>query len=83
MGTWAWYSLGIRISGRTAVEVTRDPQARFLARAAADTLREHGHEIGTVVDPFVGSGNVLYHLVRQPKAERVASVSTRIAMSST
>jgi hypothetical protein len=70
MGTLVWYSLGIRISGRTAVEVTRDPQAKFLARAAADTLRDHGHEIGTVVDPFVGSGNVLHHLVRTTKAER-------------
>jgi hypothetical protein len=70
MGTVAWYSLGIRISGRTAVEVTRDPQASFLARATAETLREYGHEIGTVVDPFVGSGNLLYHVVTETEADR-------------
>ena len=70
MGTLAWYSRGIRILGRTAVEVTRDPQARFLARAAAATLHEHGHKIHDVVDPFVGSGNLLYHVVKETKAAR-------------
>jgi hypothetical protein len=70
MRTWAWYTLGIRISGRTAVEVTRDPQARFLARAAAETLRERGHRVRVVIDPFVGSGNLLYHVVKETGAER-------------
>ena len=70
METLAWYAAGIRISGRTAVEVTRDPQARFLACAVAATLREQGCTVGTVVDPFVGSGNVLCHVVRATKARR-------------
>jgi hypothetical protein len=70
MGTLAWYALGVRISGRTAVEVTRDAQAQFLARAATQTLQEHGHRVRVVVDPFVGSGNLLYHLLRATGAER-------------
>jgi tRNA G10 N-methylase Trm11 len=70
MATLTWYSIGIRIFGRTAVEVTRDPQAKFLAKAVADTLRMNGHEIQDVVDPFVGSGNMLYHFVKETRAIR-------------
>jgi hypothetical protein len=64
MGVLTWYSLGIRILGRTAVEMTRDRQAAFFAGAVAGTLRREGHEIGQVVDPFLGSGNLLYHFTR-------------------
>ena len=63
-----WYALGVRIQGRTVVEATRDPQARFFARAVAKTLGERGHHIHTVIDPFVGSGNVLYHFMRETNA---------------
>ena len=70
MSTVAWYALGIRVVGRTVIEATRDPQAMFLARAVADTLRAEGHEIHDVIDPFVGSGNVLYHLVKETGARR-------------
>ncbi len=70
LSTIAWYLLGVRIVGRSVIEATRDPQARFLARAVAQTLREHGHEISDVIDPFVGSGNVLYHLVKETGAKR-------------
>jgi hypothetical protein len=72
--TIAWYLVGIRILGRTVIEATRDPQARFLAKAVAETLREHGHEVATVIDPFVGSGNVLYHLVKETNARRAIGV---------
>jgi hypothetical protein len=74
MSTLTWFSLGIRIFGRTAVEVTRDPQAKFLALAVADTLRQNGHEIQNVVDPFVGSGNMLYHFVKETKAKHAVGV---------
>jgi hypothetical protein len=68
MSTVAWYALGIRIVGRTVIEATRDPQAVFLARAVAATLRAGAHEVREVIDPFVGSGNVLYHLVKETRA---------------
>ncbi len=64
----AWYAIGIRILGRTAIEATRDPQAAFLADAVANTLRDCDHEISEVIDPFAGSGNVLYHLARATRA---------------
>ena len=70
MAPITWYLLGIRIVGRTAVEATRDPQARFFARAVTATLREHGHEIHELIDPFVGSGNVLYHFAKETTAAR-------------
>ena len=62
--TLGWWAIGVGILGRSAIEATRDPQARFLAEAVTTTLRENGHEITDVIDPFVGSGNVLYHFVK-------------------
>ena len=70
MAPIAWYALGIRILGRTAVEVTRDQHAGFLAKSVAHTLASEGHRISDIIDPFVGSGNLLYHLLRATKATR-------------
>lgn len=70
MAPLAWYALGIRILGRTAVEVTRDRYARFMAKSVAHTLASEGYRISDVIDPFVGSGNLLYHLLRATKATR-------------
>jgi hypothetical protein len=70
----AWYCLGIRICGRTAVEVTRDRHAEFLGRSVAKTLSGIGQRIADVVDPFVGSGNLLCHMVRATKANRAVGL---------
>ncbi|MBS0237411.1 MAG: hypothetical protein JSR89_03180 [Proteobacteria bacterium] len=70
MAPVAWYALGIRILGRTAVEVTRDRYAEFMAKSVAHTLASNGCRISDVIDPFVGSGNLLYHLLQATMATR-------------
>lgn len=65
-----WYRMGIRLLGRTVVEVTRDPQAAFIAAAVAATLEARGFRPSTVVDLFVGSGNLLHHFVRETAVRR-------------
>ena len=70
MNPIAWYCLGIRIRGRTAVEVTRDQHAQFLGESVAATLGASGIAISDVIDPFVGSGNLLFHVLRATKATR-------------
>jgi hypothetical protein len=66
----AWYLLGVRILGRTAVELTRDPHAAFIAAQAAKTLAEKGFRICDVIDLFAGSGNLLFHILKATKAGR-------------
>jgi hypothetical protein len=66
----AWYLCGCRIVGRTAVEMTRDGPAQFLANSVASTLAMEGGSISDVIDPFVGSGNLLYHVLRATRARR-------------
>lgn len=70
MSPRVWYVLGLRILGRTAVEVTRDQHAQFLAKSVANTLVSHGYNIADVIDPFVGSGNLMYHFLREFHATR-------------
>ena len=70
MNPMAWYCLGIRIRGRTAVEVTRDQHAQFLGESVAATLGASGIAVSDVIDPFVGSGNLLFHVLRATKATR-------------
>jgi len=57
-----WYARGIRLLGRTAVECTRDELASTIARDVA-ALADHTAQ-AFVVDPFAGSGNTLYWLLR-------------------
>ena len=59
-----WYARGIRLLGRTAVECTRDALGDAIGRdvaAVAGPVPEGG---ALVVDPFAGSGNTLYWLLR-------------------
>lgn len=60
-----WYAQGIRLLGRTAVECTRDPLADAIGRDVAAVVATAPRTAGTlVIDPFTGSGNTLYWLVR-------------------
>ena len=63
-----WYPLGMRILGRSAVELTRDLHAKFVATEIARTLAEKGFRISDVIDPFAGSGNLLFHMLRATRA---------------
>ena len=61
-----WYTRGIRLLGRTTVECTRDALADAIARDVAALARSASSTSGAVViDPFVGSGNTLYWIVRR------------------
>jgi hypothetical protein len=58
-----WYARGIRLLGRTAVECTRDDLARAIAADLAAVAVPPGDF--TVVDPFAGSCNTLYWILRE------------------
>jgi hypothetical protein len=56
-----WYADGVRLLGRTAVECTPDQ----LASAMAQDIAAHVTSTPiTIVDPFVGSANTLYWILR-------------------
>jgi len=68
-----WYARGVRLLGRTAVECTRDSLAALIARRVSDVVTRSPLRTRTlVVDPFAGSANTMYWLVRQmPKTRAV------------
>ena len=57
-----WHACGIRLLGRTAVECTRDELASAIGRDVAALTLDFAHAL--IVDPFAGSGNTLYWLLR-------------------
>src|SRR3981189_3310521 len=60
-----WYGRGIRILGRTAVECTRDELADKIGRDIAIVAKSAPLASGKLVlDPFTGSGNTLYWMLR-------------------
>jgi len=60
-----WYSRGIRMLGRTAVECTRDALGDRIGRDIADVAaRLPSRARSIVVDPFAGSCNTLYWILR-------------------
>ena len=59
-----WYAKGIRLLGRTAVECTRDALADAIGKDVAVVGRSASAAGVVVVDPFLGSGNTLYWLLR-------------------
>jgi len=60
-----WYAKGVRLLGRTAVECTRDAVADAIGKDAAGVAALAPQEArALVVDPFAGSGNTLYWLLR-------------------
>src|SRR6516162_3131463 len=60
-----WYARGIRVLGRTAVECTRDPLAERIGRDVASVALSLPLQTKfTVIDPFAGSCNTLYWILR-------------------
>jgi hypothetical protein len=66
-----WYSKGIRLLGRTAVECTRDGLGDAIGKDVAALAAGAPPTSDTlVVDPFAGSGNTLYWLLRHLPGSR-------------
>jgi hypothetical protein len=66
-----WHAKGIRVLGRTAVECTRDVLADAIGADVAriaDTAPDGAGAL--VIDPFAGSANTLYWLLRQLRGAR-------------
>ena len=59
-----WYAMGVRLLGRTAVECTRDALGHVIAREVATVAASASERGVLVLDPFAGSGNTLYWLLR-------------------
>jgi hypothetical protein len=60
-----WYARGIRLLARTAVECTRDVLGDAIGRDIAAVVSEGPPALGiTVIDPFAGSCNTLYWILR-------------------
>jgi hypothetical protein len=67
-----WYARGIRLLGRTAVECTRDPLADRIGRDVAAVVASLPPETRClVVDPFAGSCNTLYWIMRHVPRDRI------------
>jgi hypothetical protein len=67
-----WHAKGIRLLGRTAVECTRDRLGDAIGRDVSAIARTAAAD-GLVVDPFAGSGNTLYWILRHlPGAKGLA-----------
>ena len=60
-----WHAKGVRLLGRTVVECTRDVLADAIGKDVAGVAALAPHTTrALVVDPFAGSGNTLYWLLR-------------------
>lgn len=60
-----WFARGMRVLGRTAIECTPDQVASVIARDIAETLPATvSPRTAMIVDPFAGSGNTLYWMLR-------------------
>jgi len=68
-----WHAKGARLLGRTAVECTRDELGDAIAKDVAALAATCPRMAPTlVVDPFAGSGNTLYWLLRHiPSAQGI------------
>ena len=61
-----WYAAGVRLLGRTAVECTRDVLGNAIGKdIAAISARAPRTRGVLVIDPFAGSGNTLYWILRR------------------
>jgi len=77
-----WYARGIRLLGRTAVECTRDPLGDRIGRDVASVATSLPPQTKfTVIDPFAGSCNTLYWILRHVFRVRPESPSSWIRRS--
>jgi hypothetical protein len=61
-----WHARGVRLLGRTVVELTRDRLGQRIGRDIAAVARNAPSSGGArVVDLFAGSGNTLYWMLRE------------------
>jgi hypothetical protein len=68
-----WYRHGIRLLGRTAVECTRDLLSDRIGRDVASVARRMPSKQFVVIDPFAGSCNTLFWILRHlPGSDGVA-----------
>lgn len=76
-----WYFRGIRILGRTAIEAHPDPAADKIGEVAVRALAQHEYSVVDLIDPFLGSGNLTYHLAQHIRPERIVAseISKEIA----
>ena len=74
MAPTVWYRRGIRLLGRTAVECTRDALANRIGRNIAGIAAKLPKAMHfTVIDPFAGSCNTLYWILRSiPNSQGMA-----------
>jgi hypothetical protein len=67
-----WHSLGIRVLGRTAVECTRDALRDRIGFDIASVAKRMPRNQYVVIDPFAGSGNTLFWILRHlPNSEGI------------
>ncbi|MBS0340049.1 MAG: hypothetical protein JSS56_05950 [Proteobacteria bacterium] len=59
------HAMGVRLLGRTAVECTRDDLAEAIASDVAALARRSPSTFQLVIDPFAGSGNTIFWLLRK------------------
>jgi hypothetical protein len=68
-----WYGCGIRLLGRTAVECTRDALGDRIGGDVASVARRMPSDHLVVIDPFAGSCNTLFWILRHlPSSEGIA-----------
>lgn len=68
-----WYHHGIRLLGRTAVECTRDALGNRIGLDVASVARRMRSKQWVVIDPFAGSCNTLFWILRHlPNSEGIA-----------
>jgi hypothetical protein len=67
-----WYGCGVRLLGRTAVECTSDALCNRIGRDVASLAGRMPSNHLVVIDPFAGSCNTLFWILRQlPNSEGI------------
>jgi hypothetical protein len=76
----SWYARGIRILGRTSIEAHPDGPADEIGAITARVLDQHGVCITDLIDPFLGSGNLAYHIARHVRPQRIVGCESNPAI---
>ena len=76
-----WHAKGVRLLGRTAVECTRDRLGDAIGKDVAGFVATRPPSApAVVVDPFAGSGNTLYWVLRHLPGSRVVGFESDAAV---